>query len=169
MAYAAAGKAKSNMSALNYVLIVGGVLLLGVVSGFFGGAYGRMDNLVRPMFTPPHAVFYVLQPLCCFLLGNALFFLLTADRCAAHTAAYRIAAVSALLAALALLIAVPYLLTYLKAYSAGFILLSAAAALLAGLTVIAFKINKAAALFVLPALAWLAFCLAFLIAIAMYN
>ena len=156
------------MSLLRYALVtVPLVLLLGTLSGRIAGSgYGNpwFDGLAKPDFMPPGWLFGAAWALLYVLLGLALAMLLHA-----RGARRRGAALAAFLVQLAATFAWPPLFFGLHRIGWSLALILAMIVLAIVLVALLWWIRRAAALLVLPYLAWLCFAALLTASIASLN
>lgn len=165
-----ATKRKQNLlsTPLGYLLIVGGTMILGFLSGLLSGSNRGYTGFTRPPLTPPDTVFAVVWPVLYFMIGNSLFFILKSEPSAST---FRIRRISIILwiIQLALNLAWPFIFFAASLPTFAFIVLSLLDAAVLALIIFTFMLDKTAAWLLIPYGVWIAFATYLNLFIALYN
>lgn len=155
-------------SALWFIIIVGGTIGLGFLSGMFSGSSAGYGGYTRPTFTPPDTTFAVVWPVLYFLTGLS-FYLSLNSPANEKTKAVKTAALILWGVQLALNLAWPFLFFTLDLKTVAFIISTVLTVCVLAVIVLNFFFCKTAAWLNVPYFVWLAFATYLGMFIALYN
>ena len=152
-------------SVLLFVVVVGGTMVLGFLSGMLSGASAGYDGYARP---PPDTTFSVVWPVLYFLTGISFYLMLTTIVEQKNLAAKR-ASIIIWAVQLALNLMWPFLFFALDLKTVAFIVSTVMTVCVLAVVVMDFFYCKTAAWLNIPYLIWLAFATYLGMYIALYN
>ena len=155
-------------SVLLFVVVVGGAMVLGFLSGMLSGASAGYDGYARPPLTPPDTTFSVVWPVLYFLTGISFYLMLTTIVEQKNLAAKR-ASIIIWAVQLALNLMWPFLFFALYLKTVAFIVSTVMTVCVLAVVVMDFFYCKPAAWLNIPYLIWLAFATYLGMYIALYN
>lgn len=155
-------------SALWFIIIVGGTIGLGFLSGMLGGASAGYGGYTRPPLTPPDTAFSVVWPVLYFLTGLSFYLSLNTPT-NEKTKTAKTAALILWGVQLALNLAWPFVFFALDLKTGAFIISTVLTACVLAVIVLDFFFNQTAAWLNVPYLLWLAFATYLGTFIALYN
>lgn len=152
---------------LSYILIVGGTLGLGFLSGMLSGSNTGYSGYTRPPLTPPDTAFAIIWPVLYFLIGNSLFFMLNTD--APNAVMIKKASIILWAVQMVLNLAWPFIFFTADMKTVSFILITVLDACVIALIVLNFMYSKPAAWMLIPYAVWILFATYLNVFIALYN
>ncbi len=156
---------KSNDALFTFIACVGATVVLGFIAGLVSGSVRGYDGYVRPVLTPPPAVFGIVWPVLYALMGASLFVVITQGKDEKLKKAFFVLYG----VQLALNITWPFVFfTANLLVTAALICILLDGATLA-LTVVAFRENRLAGSLLVPYMLWLLFATYLSCAIAILN
>lgn len=161
-------KQMSFSSPLWYILIVGGTMVLGFASGFLSGSNMGYSGYTRPTLTPSDQAFGIIWPVLYFMIGNSMYFMLTAEKTFRNKNIFY-ASVIMWLIQLALNLFWPFLFFTLDLKTLAFIEITLLDVSVLAVIILDFMYSKPAAWLMIPYFVWIAFATYLNIFIALYN
>lgn len=155
-------------SALWYIVIVGGTMGLGFLSGLLSGANAGYEGYTRPPLTPPDLTFAIVWPVLYFLTGTGMYLMLNApaegDKKPIKTSSEVLWIIG-----VALSFAWSFVFFTLDLKTLAFIISTLIFACVTGVVVLDFFYCKTAAWLNIPFMLWVGFATYLGIFIALYN
>lgn len=155
-------------SALWYIVIVGGTIGIGFLSGLLSGANAGYEGYTRPPLTPPDTTFAIVWPVLYFFTGTSMYLMLNqtadGDKKPIKTASLILWAI-----AVALSFAWSFIFFTLDLKTLAFIVSTIIFACISGVVVLDFFYCKSAAWLNIPFMLWVGFATYLGIFIALYN
>ena len=160
---------KTNFSsALWYIVIVGGTMGLGFLSGLLSGANAGYTGFTRPPLTPSDVTFAIVWPVLYFLAGTGMYLMLNATA-EGEKKAVKTASVVLWLIGVSVSFAWSFVFFTFGLKTLAFILSTAIFACITGVVALDFFYCKPAAWLHIPFMLWVGFATYLGIFIALYN
>lgn len=155
-------------SALWFILIVGGTMAAGFLSGVLSGASAGYEGYARPPLTPPDTTFAIVWPVLYFLTGTSFYLMLNAAVSEKNVAVKK-ASLIIWAVQLALNLAWPFIFFIMDLKTVAFIVSSFITVCLIAVIALDFFYCRPAAWLNIPYALWLGFATYLIMFIALYN
>lgn len=160
---------KKSNTVIEFILIVGSIIVIGFIAGLLSGANAGYTAFVRPPLTPPDWVFGVVWPILYFMMGVSMFNAVQKYKNGEIDKQSFVAFTITFISQYALNILWPFVFFSMQSPILSAIIIAVLDGLVLTLIVMAFRKNKASALLLIPYFLWLCFATYLNLYIAILN